>query len=274
MKNSLIISLLAYSNIRILVPIFILGLTLITPSIIYAQVFKCARASTANIKVTVLVRGDATDAQREIICIGESYLEKAVNHPKFKNLLLGLNGETIISFKEKRFRTSRGQVQIKENTAIWNLISMGDERSPSDTDGNKTIDLQIDLVPKRKPTVGATVLGKQPVRTGYWFVDEAAKRKDGVSIARHFMHEWLHIAGFFHYPDNSARGDVPYVLGGVVRDILRDKKERQAATATLKFGSGSEMKLLADENGEDPVLAYLLDEYEDEVDIGEADFKN
>ena len=39
------------------------------------------------------------------------------------------------------------------------------------------------------------------------------------------MHEWLHVAGFIHFPNNSARDDVPYTLGKIVREILKEDQE-------------------------------------------------
>jgi hypothetical protein len=37
------------------------------------------------------------------------------------------------------------------------------------------------------------------------------------------MHEWMHLAGFFHWPDNKARGDAAYVAGRLVREMLEPR---------------------------------------------------
>ena len=34
------------------------------------------------------------------------------------------------------------------------------------------------------------------------------------------MHEWCHVSGFYHWPDNKARGDTAYVVGRLVREAL------------------------------------------------------
>jgi hypothetical protein len=36
------------------------------------------------------------------------------------------------------------------------------------------------------------------------------------------MHEWLHVCGFYNWPDNRARTDVAYNVGQIVRDLSRD----------------------------------------------------
>jgi hypothetical protein len=131
------------------------------------------------------------------------------------------------------------------------------------------------LVPKKRPTVGSTTLGRNPVRTGYWFINAAAQRSDAVSVARHMMHEWLHIAGFYHYPNNSARGDVPYALGDLVREILSNRTVREAAETDPALTNDpvlAAMTTRALNLGEDPLLSELLDEVEDQVEIGDENY--
>jgi hypothetical protein len=70
------------------------------------------------------------------------------------------------------------------------------------------------------PALGSTLLGCLPIRTARWFVDRCAGAADAVNLASHFMHEWMHLAGFFHWPDNKARGDAAYVVGRLVRETL------------------------------------------------------
>ena len=237
---------------------------------------KCERTRKGT-KVIVLLRGDATPAQSQLICFAETYLEQAVNNPRFEKRIKGgiIDGVNVepIKFNETRFRTAAGQSLKKSPDQIWTIVQQGTERTNI---GTNEINIHLDLVPKRRPTIGSTVLGKQPVRTGYWFVEEALKRSDGVSVARHLMHEWLHIAGFYHYPDNSARGDVPYELGNLVSEMLRDQKEREEATRGLQLAPESilNMKALFNSKGEDPVLAYILGEAEEDLDMGDANFDN
>jgi len=99
----------------------------------------------------------------------------------------------------------------------------------SGTEDDGEIDLEIELAKLRSPgtlwrgVVGATDLGRLPIRTGRWFVEACMKSQDAISLAAHFMHEWLHAAGFYHEGGNSARGDVPYVVGEIVQAVLEEE---------------------------------------------------
>lgn len=83
------------------------------------------------------------------------------------------------------------------------------------------IDLHIRLVRLRRGIVGSTPLGAFPIRTSYWFVNSCIAEDDPVGLAAHFMHEWMHVAGFYHRGSNRARGDVAYRLGAIVAAILK-----------------------------------------------------
>ena len=56
--------------------------------------------------------------------------------------------------------------------------------------------------------LGGTALGCQPIHPARWFVDRCIAAGDAVNLAGHFMHEWMHLSGFYHWPDNKARGVV------------------------------------------------------------------
>jgi len=104
---------------------------------------------------------------------------------------------------------------------VIRLIAAGAERG-TQPDGKIGLRVKLDTLPAG--VVGSTELGMLPFRTAIWFVDGCHEQGDVISLARHFIHEWLHVAGFYHYPDNQARGDVPYVIGDIVRGLLlRDK---------------------------------------------------
>lgn len=276
MQKLLMIVRLRLPNMRFNLFIIFLGLTLATAAPIYSQNVRSGDAVVAPTptKVKLDLRGSVTDEQKHIMELGRNYLEKAINDPSFGERLLKLK------FTSTRFRKSNGIVEEKSNEDILKIIREGIER-PNRNDEPKPknqIELRVVLVPKKKPTVGSTVLGKLPIRTGYWFVNAAARRPDAVSIARHLMHEWLHVAGFYHYPDNSARGDVPYEVGSLVRDLLhQNNKLRKSATEeslkSLLFGEPFAQQMIsqAEALGEDSVMGMWLDEAEDETDIGDED---
>jgi len=204
-----------------------------------------------------------------------------------------------LRYSARSFRTVDGQSIEADTARVRQIVSTGRERYNSCTaptprpDKDGQLDIDLVLVPKNRPTVGSTVLGKQPVRTGYWFVNAAAAVDNGVGIARHLMHEWLHIAGFFHAGGNKARGDVPYAVGDLVSRILRRKSIRSDGVVTTFADStlgamvqrmtASDPRTLspADQTfltstrralvvGENELLATMFDEaFQDESDVGE-----
>ena len=46
-----------------------------------------------------------------------------------------------------------------------------------------------------------------------------------MSLAAHFIHEWLHVIGFYHFPGNEARNDVAYNVGNAVEKLLREEQD-------------------------------------------------
>ena len=91
-----------------------------------------------------------------------------------------------------------------------------------------TLDLALNLIDLPGPAsgrqvLGSTLLGTLPVNTARWFIDLCAGAGDAVNLASHFAHEWCHVSGFYHWPDNKARGDVAYVVGRLVREMLEPR---------------------------------------------------
>jgi hypothetical protein len=192
------------------------------------------------------LRGAINDAQDRISRRGAELLDKAVKDPRFRDKILehDFDGKT-------HFRAKGGKSTTKSNAEVYEIISKGRER---DTEDDDMIDLQVVLSPLNKGTVGSTVLGNKWFKTAYWFIDRCAAKNDPISVARHFMHEWLHVAGFYHYGGNSARGDVPYAVGTIVRDLLKDR------------GNG----FLQGDEAEDSAIDYMLEEADHLVEINAA----
>ncbi len=40
-----------------------------------------------------------------------------------------------------------------------------------------------------------------------------------ISVAAHWMHEWMHVSGFRHKRAEPDHSDVPYRVGRIVRDV-------------------------------------------------------
>jgi hypothetical protein len=214
----------------------------------------------------IVVRNVQQDSPEDQIFVkARRILEQVVNDPRFKaGILQG-------GFRGSKYRYQDGTVEDKSPQQVWNIIRCGIERPVrSGLTPDRQIDLEVLLVPKTRPTVGSTFLGQLPIRTGYWFVNAAIANDDGVSLARHMMHEWMHVAGFFHYPSNSARGDVPYRVGELVKEIagmlrLEAAVSVQSQTMGLEADRWRAQVELMTENS---LLGDLLEDAEDQLEVG------
>lgn len=151
------------------------------------------------------------------------------------------------------WRSKDGSVETKSKDAILEIIQHGRERENPSADNE--IDIRIELRPHPKGTVGTTALGKNPIKPAYWFVDRCLKQQDAISMARHLMHEWMHVAGFFHSSSGPSQDDVAYEIGDVVRKVAKGLR-----TESLEKGDVPKFE------DEDSLIAHLLDEAEDEVE--------
>jgi hypothetical protein len=160
------------------------------------------------------------------------------------------------TYKQSKFKDSAGKVRDLNPDEIARLIIEGREpdQQGSSTQPDRDTDLKVRLYPHKKGTVGSTRLRNQPVKPAFWFVDRCIASKDGVSMARHLMHEWLHVVGFFHYPNNSARDDVPYVVGDIVRKRLKDKSLFRGDRRLEEIGTENELTAYLWEEGEEDLV--------------------
>jgi hypothetical protein len=164
------------------------------------------------------VRG-ADAAQERFVGRAIGRLQEAVGDRGF------LPAVVCADYLETRWTPLHGQWRALSGAEIADFIAGGIERG-SERDGVLEFVLELADLPGPEsghPALGSTSLGCQPIRTARWFVDRCAGAGDAVNLASHFMHEWMHLAGFFHWPDNKARGDAAYVVGRLVRESLTPK---------------------------------------------------
>lgn len=158
----------------------------------------------------------ADEAQRRLIERAIARLAEAVGDAGF------LRAVAKADYVETRWAQRDGQWRSFTGDEIAARIAEGTERG---TAGDQVLDFSFALVDlpgpeSGKQVLGSTALGRQPIHPATWFVDRCAHAGDAVNLASHFMHEWMHLSGFYHWPDNKARGDAPYVVGRLVRETL------------------------------------------------------
>ena len=137
-------------------------------------------------------------------------IERAINHPDFKKTLIERRWDALM------FRKPGGDLrELTPEEAYEKLIS-GAELSGVE-DGVITIKCKL----KKRSDVGGWMPYDDHFETAYWMINREISRGSYYGLAANFIHEWCHIAGFWHYPNNSARYDMPYNTGSAVAEILK-----------------------------------------------------
>ena len=139
-----------------------------------------------------------------------------LNHPKFRPAIEGMN------YEETRFQKASGEEIEVPVDEIYDFLVLGNEtEAPHD----EAIGIEVSLKCFKEGVLGSTALRSSPFFTSYWFINSCIENKDPVSLAAHFMHEWLHVVGFYHFPGNEARNDVAYNVGNAVQKLLLEEPE-------------------------------------------------
>ncbi|HEX8127082.1 MAG TPA: hypothetical protein VF548_16015 [Allosphingosinicella sp.] len=187
-------------------------------------------------KVTVGTLKGFTAKEEAVFRTAGALLQQAINDPEFERRVLKAR------YTHLSFKPANKPVVQKKPSDIVTLVQTGLERGTS-RDNELDIAIVKDL-DRQRPSVGGSYPGKLPWETAKWFIEACVKprKPDTISPARHMIHEWLHVAGFVH---QGKKVDPPYVVGSIVRDILKQKAIGDAH--------------------EDPEVAKALDEAFDDV---------
>ena len=159
------------------------------------------------IKVTLHRIDGAGPKQKEFADEAVRLLGLAINHPRFASLV---RAATFAAWHDDHEQ----EVSVAE---VLNIIETGRELK---TGADYELDLYVRLLRLRRRTVGWTDVGGPVITTAYWYINQCIRAQDPADLAAHWMHEWLHVAGFYHHEGNRTRGDVPYVIGQLVYDLL------------------------------------------------------
>jgi hypothetical protein len=200
----------------------------------------------------VIGKMDAAEDQHEIIRQGAKLLEEIIALDAFAEAVK--KGPYPGGMSMRTFDIVNGKRKYKTVTVdekrVLQIIHTGEERKePQDN----IINMDILVKPQKKGVVGSAILGKQPIMPSTDFVRRCKDKDDGVSMARHLIHEWMHVAGFFHEGHGPDQKDVPYVVGDIVRNL---------AKSLDKVAFSAEVQPYANE---DSYIAHVLDTSEDEM---------
>jgi len=134
--------------------------------------------------------------------------EKAINSDKFKEKILSYN------FSDVRIFLNDGATSSDlTNSEIYRIISEGIEVG---SNPDRSIDLDIKIYKKLfTSAIGYTKDGVIYTRDKFFYGSEISE------LAGHWIHEWLHTAGFIHDFRRTQRrtGSVPYAVGEIVAEL-------------------------------------------------------
>lgn len=145
------------------------------------------------IKVTLHELANSGQRQQEIAHAAIRLLEQALNHGSFA-------GRVRAARFTRWHEDDAGRHSERTVEEVLDIIQTGRELR---TGNDYEIDLRVRLErlrrwPRRNRVLGSTDIGGPTIVTAYWFINECIDRADPGELAAHWMHEWLHVAGFFH----------------------------------------------------------------------------
>jgi predicted TIM-barrel fold metal-dependent hydrolase len=157
-------------------------------------------------------------------------LRAVVNDPRF------LDGVRTSSFSSSRRLTTDGLRRSMTPEQVAELIAEGREIG---TGADATIDLHIVVEAMHGSTVGYVNVPDTVIHTSRAFLDEWMRNDDPLSLAAHWMHEWMHVVGFEH-PRFGKRRDVAYRVGDLVEALGRREalNDGMPLAAVERMGTG------------------------------------
>jgi hypothetical protein len=131
-------------------------------------------------------------------------------------------------------------VQHTDNGTIVQMIRSGDELRRGE---RGVLDLNVVIRKFGRKTMGAVYVPEPTIYTNRRYFDDWIAREDVASMAAHWMHEWMHAAGFYHGSSSGDDDDVPYAVGEIAyrignqlfgRPPAADKKKAATVAASYR----------------------------------------
>jgi len=140
-------------------------------------------------------------------------LEIIVNSSSFQEKVLSAKYSGCL------FWDDNGREIVVENQFILNQILTGKERK---TQPDNIISIQVRLDKLKRGVLGSVTLPKPLITTNISYFKDWHKNNQALSLAAHWMHEWLHVSGFIHANRRIDENDVNYATGKLVVEIGRE----------------------------------------------------
>ncbi|WP_164020859.1 hypothetical protein [Pyxidicoccus trucidator] len=189
------------------------------------------------IKVTLQSFENATQGQQSFGLSTTRYLEDMVNDPTFLGRLISVPYTRNIYFPNDKYQieaTNDDLVRVITGGLEWRAI-------PSGVPDNE-IDLQVKLVPNEDGILGGADHPDPTIKTNPVYYNRWYEANDWLSLAGHWFHEWLHVAGFQHaYREAGVGpdfGDAVYVVGNLLVEVARERAEVQKSGVPSRLGQG------------------------------------
>lgn len=156
-------------------------------------------------------------------------LESIINKQSFQNRVLNAN------FSGRSFRQDDGTMITADNRYILQQILTGKELGGS---ANNSIDLRVEIEKLGRKIVGRVTPPNPLITTNSTFFNYWFKKGDTLSLAAHWIHEWLHVSGFRHASSDPDKKDVSYLIGIITVETGREPLILFGADFYTKQGQG------------------------------------
>lgn len=177
-------------------------------------------------KITLHSLGNANQTQKDFATKAIRRLKAVLNDEDFISRVLEAD------YSGRKFKGDDGADTEATNEQIVEIITTGKERK---TDPDNEVDLQIKLSPLEDGVVGSVTPPSRIITTSTTYFNEWMEAKQPLSLAAHWMHEWLHVAGFRNAnsegkPDTN---DVNYSIGRLVVEVGRKHLQDDGVSEAL-----------------------------------------
>lgn len=167
---------------------------------------------TTRVVLHSLSRANA--AHRRIADQSVSLLERIVNSEAFAQTVL--NEE----YTSALIRREGDRYEQTTNDELLETIKTGREWG---TAPDHEIALHVTLTRYRREVGSVDYPGALLIDTSTWYVNQCIRYSNPAALAAHWLHEWLHVAGYAH--GDHAERDVNYGTGLIVERLGSADKE-------------------------------------------------